>query len=217
MLNNDLYGYAVPRADRVGNHCPAWPVQAAMMIHGRASRGGTQGMLGLLAIGTLLGLAACGSAVATGSGHRAAAGQATARSAARASAGVPLCAAARQMDQLEIRLTASQPREILPRALTTTDAARVRALATALCALPPLRRGLRCPAAPRGALLLVFAAPGHGFSTVRIQDAGCPNVAGIGPAREWSWSSPPGQLLSRTVGGTGRLVPTTHPSSVPMR
>jgi hypothetical protein len=192
-----------------------------MMIHSRTSRGGTQGMLGLLAIGTLLGLAACGSAVATGSGHRAAAGQATARStarsAARASAGVPLCVAARQMDQLEIRLTASQPREILPRALTTTDAARVRALATALCALPLLPHGLRCPAAPRGALLLVFAAPGHGFSTVRIQDAGCPNVAGIGPAREWSWSSPPGQLLSRTVGGTGRLVPTTHPSSVPMR
>jgi hypothetical protein len=65
--------------------------------------------------------------------------------------------------------------------------------------------------------MLVFADPGHGFSTVRIQDAGCPNVAGLGPAREWSWSSPPGQLLSRTVGGTGRLVPNTHPSSVPMR
>jgi hypothetical protein len=187
-----------------------------MMIYRRASRGATQGMLGLLAIGTLLGLAACGSAVATGSGHRAAAGQATARTAAQASAAVPLCVAAHRMDQLEIRLTASQPREILPRALTSTDAARVRALATALCALPPLPQGRHCPTAPRGALLLVFAAPGHGFTTVRIQDAGCPSVAGLGPAREWSWSSPPGQLLSRTVGGTGRLVPGSHPSSVPL-
>jgi hypothetical protein len=182
-----------------------------MMIHGRLAVRGT------LLAGAVLALAACGSAVATGSSHRAAAGQPTAGQAtARASAGVPLCQAAHQMDQLEIRLTASQPREILPRALTTTDTARVRALASALCALPPLPRGLHCPTAPRGALLLVFAAPGHGFTQVRIQDSGCPNVTGLGPAREWSWSSPPGQLLSRTVGGTGRLVPGTHPSSVPL-
>jgi hypothetical protein len=191
-----------------------------MKIHGWTSRGATQGMLGALAIGALFGLAACGSAAGTGSGHRAAGqpspGQATARAAARASAGVPLCAEARQLDQLQIRLTASQPREILPRALTSTDTARVRALASALCALPPLPHGRHCPTVPRGALLLVFAAPGHGFTQVRIQDAGCANVAGIGPARQWSWSSRPGQLLRDTVGGTGRLIPGTHPSSLPL-
>lgn len=187
-----------------------------MRIHGGTSRGAAQGMLGVLATGALLGLAACGSTAASGSGHRAAAGPAATRAAARASAGVPLCQAARHIDQVEIRLTASQPREILPRALTSTDATRVRALARALCALPPVPHGRHCPTAPRGALLLVFAAPGHGFTQVRIQDAGCPTVTGIGPAREWSWSSAPGQLLRRTVGGTGRLVPGTHPSSVPL-
>lgn len=187
-----------------------------MKIHGRTSRGAAQGILGVLAIGVLLGLAACGSAVATGSGQRAAAGQASARAAARASAGVPLCTGARRADQLEIRLLTTGAREILPRALTSTDSARVRALAAALCALPPLPHARHCPAAPRAALMLVFADSGHGFTTVRIQDAGCPNVAGLGPAREWSWTSRPGQLLRQTVGGTGRMVPGTHPSSVPL-
>jgi hypothetical protein len=121
------------------------------------------------------------------------------------------------MDQLEIRLTVSQPREILPRALTSTDAPRVRALAAALCGLAPLPGGLHCPTALHGALLLVFAASGHTFGPVRIQDSGCPSVTGIGPAREWAWSSRPGQLLARTAGGQGKLVPDTHPSSVPMK
>ncbi len=173
----------------------------------------------MLAAGAALGLVACGNVAATGTGHRAAAGQVTASAAAvgasaGAPAGVPLCAASRRLDQLEVRLTASQPREILPRTLTTTNAARVRALASALCHLPPLPRGLHCPAEPRGALLLVFGDSGR-FTTVRIQDAGCASVTGLGPAREWAWSSRPGQLLARTVGGQGRLVPGTHPSSVP--
>jgi hypothetical protein len=184
-----------------------------MMIHGRIP--GVLAAGSVLSAGAVLGLVACGSVAATGAGHRAAAGPATASAAAvRASAGVPLCAASRRLDQLEVRLAASQPREILPRALTTTDAARVRALASALCHLAPLPRGLHCPAEPRGALLLVFADAGR-FTTVRIQDAGCASVTGLGPARQWSWSSPAGQLLARTVGGHGKLVPDMHPSSVP--
>lgn len=186
-----------------------------MMVHGKLAIPRVLPPGAVLAAGAALGLVACGSVAATGAGHRATAGPATASAAAvRASAGVPLCTASRRLVQLEVRLTASQPREILPRALTTTDAARVRALASALCHLPPLPRGLRCPAEPRGALLLVFAEPGR-FTTVRIQDAGCASVTGLGPARQWSWSSPPGQLLARTVGGHGKLVPDTHPSSVP--
>jgi hypothetical protein len=185
-----------------------------MVLHGRAVTPG------VLAAGAVLGLAACGSVAATGTGHRAAAGPATVRSspgAARVTARVPLCTASHRLDQLEVRLTASRPREILPRALTTTDAARVRALAAAICALPPVPPGMRCPVAPGAALLLVFAGAGRGFTPVRIQDTGCPSVTGAGPARQWSWSSPAGQLLSRTMGGIGRLVPDTHPSSVPMR
>jgi hypothetical protein len=188
-----------------------------MKIQGRLGPASTA--LGGAALGgAVLALAACGSAGPPSTGHPATPGasRATASAAAaRASARVPLCAETSHPNRLEVRLLASQPREILPRALTSTDAARVGALARALCALPPLPPGRSCPAAPRGALLLVFATSGRGFSTVRIQDAGCPHVSGLGPAREWSWSSRPGQLLRQTVGGTGRLVPGTHPSSVP--
>jgi hypothetical protein len=186
-----------------------------MTLHGRTV------IPGVLAVAAALGLVACGSVAVAGAGHRAAAGPATVRSSgpgtARVTARVPLCMARHRLVQLEVRLTASRPREILPRALTTTDAARVRALAAAICALPPVPPGVRCPVAPGAALLLVFADPGRGFTPVRIQDTGCASVTGAGPARQWSWSSPPGQLLSRTLGGIGRLVPGTHPSSVPMR
>jgi len=183
-----------------------------MMIHGRPA---TKGVLAAGAVLGALGLVACGSVTAAGTGHRSAAGQATARP-ARVTPRPPVCTAGHQVNQLEVRLTASRPREILPRALTTTDAARVRALAAAICALPPVPDGQRCPIAPGAALLLVFAGPGRGFTPVRIQDTGCPSLTGAGPARQWSWSSPAGRLLSRTTGGTGRLTPGTHPSSLPL-
>ena len=117
-----------------------------MMVHGKLAIPRVLPPGAVLAAGAALGLVACGSVAATGAGHRAAAGTATASAAAvRASAGVPLCTASRRLVQLEVRLTASQPREILPRALTTTDASRVRALASALCHLPPLPRGTALP------------------------------------------------------------------------
>ena len=166
----------------------------------------------------LIGLTACGSVVATSSSHPATAGAsrstAPAAVAARASAGVPLCAAARRLDQLEIRLTDSQPREILPRALTSTDAPRVRALAAALCGLSPLPGGLHCPATRHGALLLVFAVSGHVFAPVRIQDSGCPSVTGIGAAREWAWSSGCGTAAEVVDGVRQELaapLPGAHP------
>jgi hypothetical protein len=75
--------------------------------------------------------------------------------------------------------------------------------------------GVHCPSTSGGALRLVFAAGGRGFHPVRIQDSGCPHVTGVGPARQWSWSSEFGRLLSQAVGGKGKLIPGTHPSSVP--
>ena len=73
-----------------------------------------------------------------------------------------------------------------------------------------------CPAALPGALLLEFSAQGHAYTPVRIRDSGCATVSGLGTARQWTWSSRPGRLLSGAVSGKGRLVPGTHPSSVPM-
>jgi hypothetical protein len=91
----------------------------------------------------------------------------------------------------------------------------VRALAAALCALPLMPRGLHCPAALGGEVLLRFAAGGQDFRAVRIQNSGCRIVTGVGPTRWWSESPQFGQLLSRRVGGRGRLIPGVHPSSVP--
>jgi len=117
------------------------------------------------------------------------------------------------------RVVASQPtshfRQILPRGITITDAPQVRALAAALCALPPMSPGLSCPADFGGVFQLVFAAGGRDFHPVRVQLSGCRDVTGIGPPRSWSRSPQLGRLLTTTVGGKGRMIPGTHPSSVP--
>jgi hypothetical protein len=163
-----------------------------------------------------LGLAACGSATSGGTGPPAAAGtghpQATA---AARPAGVPLCAGTAKVDQVVMRLTAARSEEILPRARTITAAPRAAALAAALCALPRMPAGMRCPAALGGALRLEFAAGSRSYPPVLIRDSGCASVTGVGPVRQWAWSSRPGRLLSEAVGGYGRLVAGTHPSSVP--
>ena len=95
------------------------------------------------------------------------------------------------------------------------DATRVRTLAAALCALPAMQPGLHCEAATGGAFRLTFAAGNQGFRPVGVQLTGCRGVTGLGPARSWSQSPQLGPLLTRTVGGVGRLVPGMHPSSVP--
>jgi hypothetical protein len=161
-----------------------------------------QWVLAVIAVGAVIVLAACGST----------AGPAAVAS---APAGMPLCAAAQKVDRLVASLPASHLGETPPRGITITDTPRVRALAAALCALPPMPPGLQCPADFGGVFRLVFAAGGHDFHPVRIQLSGCRAVAGIGPTRSWSRSPRFGQLLTRTVGGKGRLIPGMHPSSVP--
>jgi hypothetical protein len=185
-------------------------------IRGRRAPGFA--VLAPIAAGTVIGLAGCGSVPGSAgtSGPSSASGQASANPAGvPAAASIPLCAAAHQLDQVQLRLTSGPARAMLPRAVTITDAPRVRALAGTLCTLPRLPRGLRCPAALGSALLLDFSAAGRAYPPVRIQDSGCASVTGVGPARQWSWSSRPGRVLSAAVGGKGRLVPGTYPSSVP--
>jgi hypothetical protein len=153
----------------------------------------------------VLGLAACGSATSGGSGPPAAATPAAA----------PLCAGTAKVDEVVARLTAARSAGILPRATTITVAPRAAALAAALCALPRMPGGLRCPAALGGALRLEFTAGGRSYQPVLIRDSGCASVTGVGPVRQWAWSSRPGRLLGEAAGGYGRLVAGTHPSSVP--
>jgi hypothetical protein len=184
--------------------------------HGRARWPALRAALALIAGSALIGLAACGSVTGGGQAAAVASRQAKASAAAViASAGVPLCVDEQKVDRVAVQLTGSVTRAFLPRGITITDVPRVRALAAAVCALPPLPHGLHCPAALSGALRLLFAAGGHDYRPVRIQDSGCAPVTGVGPTRQWSWSSTSGRLLSRAVGGKGQLVPGTHPSSVP--
>jgi hypothetical protein len=167
----------------------------------------TRGTLALIAAGALIGLTACGGTVAGGAAHPA--------PAVTASGGIPLCAAAGKVDRVVAIPGGSHIRALLPGGITIRDAARVRALAAALCALPPMQPGLHCEAATGGAFRLTFAAGNQGFRPVGVQMSGCRSVTGLGPARSWSQSPEFGPLLTRTVGGVGRLIPGTHPSSVP--
>ena len=80
----------------------------------------------------------------------------------------------------------------------------------------PAPAGLRCATATRGAYRLRFAAGNQGFRPVGVEMSGCRSVTGLGPARSWARSPQFGRLLAGTVGvGRGRLIPGTHPSSVP--
>jgi hypothetical protein len=175
-------------------------------------------VLAVIAASAVAVLAACGSTAAGGAGHPAAAGTGHPTGPAAvtgAPAGVPLCAAAEKVDRVVASMPASQLGQTPPRGITITDIPRVRALAAALCALPPMPRGLQCPADFGGVSRLVFAAGGRDFQPVRVQLSGCRAVAGIGPTRSWSRAPRFGRLLTGMAGGKGRLIPGTHPSSVP--
>ncbi len=175
-----------------------------------------RGVSAMIAAGAVIGLAACGSA-APGASHPATAGTGHVQepAAVSASPGVPLCAATQTVDRVVASPMSSQLRTLFPRGITIADAPQVRALAAALCTLPLMPTGLHCPAATGGEVRLVFAAGRQDFQAVSIQNSGCRAVTGAGPARWWSRSPQFGQLLSRTVGGYGRLIPGAHPSSVP--
>ena len=171
-----------------------------------------RGVQGLIAVTVLMGLAACGSVSAGSAGHPAPA-SASSSSAPAAAAGTPaggtLCADRTSADRVVVSRTAS-------RQVTLTGTTQVQAMAAALCALPPMPAGQHCAATSAGSIRLVFAAGQHSFPPVILQESGCRSVTGMGATRSWSGSSLLGLLLDEAVGGLGRLVPGTHPSSVPL-
>jgi len=178
-----------------------------------------RGARGLIAVTALMGLAACGS-VAPGGGRPPSAGASsstipaaptgTPPGATGTPAGAALCAGGQSADRVVVSRTAS------PRRVTLTGTTQVRAMVAALCALPPLPAGHACPATSGGSVRLVFAAGQQSFPPVTVQESGCRSVTGMGATRWWSGSSQLGVLLDEAVGGLGRLMPGTHPSSVPL-
>ena len=167
-------------------------------------------MLTVISVTALIGLAACGSAPVSGTGHPGSAGAGLTKepaAVAAASAGVPLCAAAGRVERVAVSrvpaLSASSRHEPLPGGVTFSGPPRVRALVAGLCALPLMSHGplLSCPADFGGAFRLVFAAGRRGFSPVVVQGSGCRIVTGVGPARSWSRSPQFKQLLGTVTGG----------------
>ena len=172
-----------------------------------------RGVPGLIAVAALMGLAACGSVSAGSAGHPAPVSASSSRApaaAAGAPAGGALCADGRSADRVVVSRTAAS------RQVTLTGTTQVRAMVAALCALPPLPSGQHCLAAAAKTVRLVFAAGRQSFPPVTVQESDCRSVTGIGPTRWWSGSSQFGVLLDEAIGGLGRLVPGTHPSSVPL-
>jgi hypothetical protein len=72
----------------------------------------------------------------------------------------------------------------LPRPLpgiTIKDPARARQLATVICRLPRVPRGVvRCPLDGGGGYVLVFSAPSARFHAVTLRASGCETVTGTG-------------------------------------
>jgi hypothetical protein len=172
-----------------------------------------RGVQGLIAVTTLMGLAACGSVSAGSAGHPASASASSSKAppaAAVTPAGGSLCADGRSADRVVVSRTASA------RVVTLRGATQVQAMVAALCALPPVPAGQHCAAASAGSIQLVFAAGARSFPAVTVHESGCRSVTGMGATRLWSGSSQFGALLDEAVGGLGRLVPGTHRSSVPL-
>jgi hypothetical protein len=173
---------------------------------------GARGVLGLIAVTALMGSAACGS-VSAGSAGQTASASASSSAEPTAATGAPaaqsLCASGQGADQ--VVLTRTIPR----RQVTLSGATQVQAMVAALCALPTMPSGQHCLVVSADVVRLVFAAGEQNFPQVTVQEAGCRGITGLGATRSWVPSSVFGRLLSEAVGGSGKLVPGTHPSSVP--
>lgn len=175
-----------------------------------------RGVLGLIAVTALMGTAACGSVSAGSAGRTASAGASSSSpsSPPATAAGTPaaqsLCTAGQGADR--VVLTRTVPR----RQVTLSGATQVQAMLTALCALPATPSGQQhCLVVSADSVRLVFTAGAQTFPPVTVQEVGCGGITGLGATRSWSPSSAFGRLLSEAVGGFGKLVPGTHPSSVP--
>jgi hypothetical protein len=155
-------------------------------------------------------LSACGSVTAAGTGAPAGtAVPAGAASQVRSAGGGALCADAGAVTRLTVSrvnsLPGNHPRFSFP-ATVAVGAAQARAVARALCALPPEPRGsIFCPVDLGIIYRLDFATASQRLPPVTIRAGGCGGVSGAGPGR-WTMRSPAfwavlGQAMSLTNPG----------------
>jgi hypothetical protein len=104
-----------------------------------------------------------------------------------------LCAAVSKVDSLTVRRDGARPashfRFHFPRQIVVTRPQQARAVARAVCALPPMPRGIfACPADFGISYRLEFAAAGRRLAVVTADPGGCERVTGAGPVR-WAEKS----------------------------
>jgi hypothetical protein len=189
----------------------------------------TRGLLAGVAAGAVLGLAACGSAVASGSTH-----SASGSSGKKASAMQPgiqpggtmipagsgtkftVCAHVNSLVRVTVVRTSGLVRSRMPQPanILVKNPAQVRALASQLCSLPPQGSLMYCPANFGTSYRFAFADSTQAFQLVTVQTSGCRTVSGLGQARSWARSPRLSQVIRQTVDSGSALLPT-HPGSVP--
>jgi len=186
-----------------------------MITLGRPKGAARQAALGGVAVGLMIGLAACGNAAAgtgaAGPGNAAGAARVTARPSpgavnpggvripASATAQAAMCREIPRLTRMTfmlIRPSNLHVREALPDGFTIRDPATVRQLATQLCALPRVPAGqLMCPRMTGTSYRLFFFAGNRAFPLIAVGMSGCRVVTGLGAARSWSSSTALGQAL----------------------
>lgn len=187
-----------------------------MRAKGMPRHAASNAVLGGVAASLVLGLAACGSAVAGAggqSGHPAAAS-----SPGAAGRPVPaLCANLDKLTRLVVGRTIGMThvREIQPGGVTITSPHAVRTVAATLCALPRMPRGpMACPAILGGSYRFWFVAGKRPFPPITVQATGCRIVTGLGhPDRrvvsEQAWVN-----LTSAFSEGASLIPGKHASVV---
>jgi hypothetical protein len=136
---------------------------------------------------------------------------------AAGAAKLALCANPAAVGRVVVRRTAviyhTQPGHVQPPAQTTvTAAAKARALAKALCALPRTPKGIiACPAVLDGLYKLSFTVDGRLLPLVTIRPTSCGTVTGLGPAR----SAAASPRLWTTLAQAGRTAASVPPAGLP--
>ncbi|HEY6278268.1 MAG TPA: hypothetical protein VIX86_18275, partial [Streptosporangiaceae bacterium] len=216
-----------PRLGRPGlGRQAARGTEPEMMTRRQLPGAMTWGVLAIMVAGVVTGAAACGTVIAGSGGQPSPASSSSpippganspaptpAGSSSVAASAVPLCANISHLSTLVVSLTGVLERSrmpaVLPVGYTFRDPARVQAVASALCALPPTT-GLpvNCPADFGGSYRLVFGGAGQSYPAVLVKVSGCRTVSGLGPVRTTStafWAT-----LTREL-GTRHTMPPMPP------
>ena len=191
-----------------------------MRTLGRPKGAARQAALGGVAVGLMIGLAACGNAAAgtgaAGPGNAAGAARVTARPSpgavnpggvripASATAQAAMCREIPRLTRMTfmlIRPSNLHVREALPDGFTIRDPATVRQLATQLCALPRVPAGQRmCPRMTGASYRLFFFTGNRAFPRITVGMSGCRVVTGLGATSSWSSSTALQEVVARHFG-----------------